>query len=106
VDCAKLHDSGSKQLAVGVVIAATLRQIETRFLATMPEESPIDLRAHAHAVASVVIESRKHKVAITRERVTTVREHSENMSRLVRMLRARMRDRALALDGAASTTRH
>src|SRR5262245_45194021 len=39
-------------------VGETVQEVEVRLLANMPKESPIDLRAHAHSIARVVIGAR------------------------------------------------
>jgi hypothetical protein len=72
-------------------VVATLGKIEARLLATMPKESPVDLRGHARAIAFVVIEARKQQIAKTRQRITKTRTQSEEMMGLIWALKSRMK---------------
>jgi hypothetical protein len=73
-----------------MAVAATLREIEARFLAVMPVESTIDRSLHARAVARVVFEAKRHATWRTRQKVALTSEQVAATGALVRRIRDRM----------------
>jgi len=71
-------------------VVATLPEIEARLLAIMPTESTVDRRAHAHAIACVVIAARNQAVGRTREKIGETRMRMAQTRYLIRDLRRRI----------------
>jgi hypothetical protein len=62
-------------------MSGTIRQLRQRFLALIPEESPIDREAHAQRIAEMCFEARRtaveRRASTTRLRVSEIRSALE-----------------------------